>query len=133
MKAPNSIEDVTKSYKDNPPVLLTDRVSADNREGRRRKTVISCACEGPEGYLGIVMLGEVSPGYKKTINIAGNQWHVTKYQFNWFEWFPNNPNPVARSGPLREARPGHYFTLCGVKWTEVTSFTPHEEVEDDAA
>jgi hypothetical protein len=132
MKAPNSIEDVTKSYKDNPPTGITEQIYADNREGRHRKTLISCACEGPQGYLGTIMLGELNPEYYRAIEITGRQWHVTRYQFNWFEWFPNDPNPKARSSPLREANPGRYFRLCGIKWVPGGSFTAHEEVEDVA-
>jgi hypothetical protein len=132
MKAPNSIEDVTKSYKDNPPTGITVAISADNREGRHRKTLISCACAGPQGFLGTIMLGELNPGYKRALNVQGREWHVTKYQFNWFEWFPNDPNPRILSSPLREANPGRYFQICGITWSPGASFTVHEEVEDVA-
>jgi hypothetical protein len=132
MKAPNSIEDVTKSYKDNPPTGITEEVRADNTEGRHRKTLISCACEGPQGYLGTIMLDELNPGGYRARVIAGREWHVTRYQFNWFEWFPNDPNPKALSGSLSEAKPGRFFRVFGIKWGPGGSFTAHEEVEDVA-
>ena len=71
-------------------------------------------------------------GILSTIEITPRQWRVTKYQFNWFEWFPNDPNPKALSGPLREANPGRYFPVFGIKWLPGGSFTAHEEVEDVA-
>jgi hypothetical protein len=123
LQSAKSIEEIKQVYDDGPPLPVTKTITADNTRGRNRKTLVSCSCDGPDGYIGtIVVAGELNPGQTATIDITARGWTVVRYQFNYFEWTgrSDDPQPGSLPNPPRAASPGKYFPNVGVRWVSAS-------------
>jgi hypothetical protein len=126
-----SIEQVHQAFANKSLTLaVTEFTTADNRRGFYRNTMVSASCDGPDGYLGtIVIAPAIDPGIYIQNNITFKNWTVVRYQVNAFQWIPNDPqSPYAVSTPVAEADPGYFFSSIGIVWTPKSLVSAEAEV-----